>query len=223
MRNRLRYFGISGFFLLLVSCATTRVVKPLAKGKTEVGISLGGPVVGQFNTVIVTPMTSVYVARGLTDSLSVFGGLNGTSLLFGVAQLDLGATYQVLQQKGWRPGIAMSPVANLMLDKWEWNFRFYPQLDANAYWQYHKNKGLLYAGLSNWFILYKNVLYNQKQSPHWTPNVQLGTQYKRPKTNYTLEARYLALNYPNGFSVVDYKGIGAKGSFGLYFGISKSF
>lgn len=208
---------------VIVACATTRVVKPLAKGETEVGISAGGPLVGFEGTVIPVPMSSIYMARGITDSLSLFAGLNGTSLAFGVVQLDLGVTYELFAQKAFRPGISVSPVTNFMIDTWEGNFRFYPQVDANAYWNYRKEKGLLYLGMSNWFELQRKALYDLDQENHWIPNIHIGTRFQRPKLEWIIEARYLALNYPNGLSVVDYKGIGSKGAFGLYLGINKKF
>lgn len=218
-----RSFSLILFSILFFACATTRVVKPLAKGTKEIGVSAGGPIMGFSGIIMPIPMTSVYYAKGITDSLSVFGGLNGTSLLFGTAQIDLGATYEILHQKNWQPGISLSPVLNLMLDRWEWKFRAYPQLDANAYWNYRQNKGLLYVGMSNWFVINQKKMYDQKQTPHWIPNIQLGTRYQRPKIEWILESRYVAMNYQNGFSVVDYKGIGQKGAFGVYFGVNKKF
>jgi hypothetical protein len=222
----IRLLKIIFLFTLIIqlsSCATTRLVKPLAKGEKELGLSLGGPVIGFSNTLLPVPMTSIYAAKGITDSLSVFGGLNGTSLLFGVAHLDLGACYQIMETNKFKPGISVSPVTNFMLDKWDWNFRFYPQVDLHAYWHYRQEKGLLYTGMSNWFELRKTTTYDLKQDKHWVPTFQLGTKYQREKVEWTIESRYIAPNYSNKFSVVDWKGVGSKGALGLYFGVNKKF
>ena len=211
------------FIIYFSSCATTRLVKPLAKGEKEIGLSLGGPIIGFSNALLPVPMTSIYLAKGVTDSLSVFGGINGTSLLFGVAHLDLGACYQLMKNDKFKPGISVSPVLNMMLDKWEWNLRVYPQIDLHAYWHYRQEKGLLYTGMSNWFELRQTTTYGLKQDKHWVPTFQLGTRYQRPKVEWTIESRYIAPNYSNKFSVVEWKGVGSKGAFGLYFGVNKKF
>lgn len=221
-KKNISYYLLA-FSLLISSCASTRIVQPLTKGEKEIGISLGGPIIGFSDVLLPVPMTSIYYAKGITDSLSVFGGLNGTSLLFGTGHVDLGACYQILKQNKLKPGISVSPVANLMLDKWDWNFRFYPQADAHLYWNYRQEKGLLYVGMSNWFELKSKTTYQMKQDKHWLPTIQLGTRYQREKVEWTIESRYIAPNYPNKYSVVEWKGIGEKGVFGLYFGVNKKF
>ena len=45
--------------------------------------------------------------------------------------VDLGITKGLMKQKWLAPGISISPVTNFILDKWEGNFRLYPQIDAN--------------------------------------------------------------------------------------------
>lgn len=218
-------------FLLLVftsifffSCAATRVVRPLPVNETEVGVSMGGPLVGFGGLITPVPMLSVYGAHGFSDQFSGFAGVNLTSLSFGVGHLDLGGTYQIRAQSGAIPGVSVSPVANLMLGGGkDLEFRFYPQIDAHAYWDYAQGKAMLYTGVSNWFELKQTTIHDLEQETHWIPNFTLGTQLNRPKVQWTIETRYLAPNYKNDFVVVDYKGIGQKGAFGLYFGLTKKF
>jgi hypothetical protein len=221
--KRFIFCYLLALFFLISSCASTRIVRPLAKGEKEIGLSVGGPIIGYSNALLPIPMTSIYYAKGITDSLSVFSGLNGTSLLFGTAQVDVGACYQIMKNDGLKPGISLSHVANLMLDKWDWDFRLYPQVDAHVYWNYKQEKGLLYVGMSNWFELKSKTTYQIKQDKHWVPIAQLGTRYQREKLEWTIESRYIAPNYPNKYSVVEWKGIGSKGAFGLYFGVNKKF
>lgn len=214
------------FFVVwfLGACAATRVVKPLPKHATELGVSVGGPLVGFGGLITPVPMFSVYGAHGFSDQFSGFAGVNLTSLSFGVGHLDLGGTYQILSQNGVIPGVSVSPVANVMLGGGEdLAFRFYPQLDAHAYWDYAQAKGMLYTGVSNWFELKQNTIHGLEQETHWVPNFTLGTKWHRPKAQWTIETRYLAPNYKNNFVVVDYKGIGQKGAFGVYVGLTKRF
>ena len=215
------------FYLFLItifwSCSTVRVVKPLEKGVTEVGFTAGGPIIGFSNTIIPIPMSSIYGSHGITDRLTGFGGVNTTSLLFGVGQLDLGTSYGFLKQDGLKPGLVGTGAFNLMLDRWEWNFRAYPQLDLHTYWDYKHGKGTLYSGVSNWFELRRRALHGLEQEQYWVPNFYLGTKLNGKKLNWMIESRYIAPNYKNDYTVVDFKGLGRKGAFGLYLGVSKVF
>src|ERR1022692_1070902 len=121
---------------LFGSCAPARYVKPLDKGQTAVSASFGGPLILYGNTTIPVFLTSLAAGYGFNAGLTGFAGLHTTSLLFGVFQTDLGIVKQLRKQDGWIPGVTVSPVANLMIDKWQGKFSFFPQLDANAYWNY---------------------------------------------------------------------------------------
>lgn len=208
---------------MLFSCSTVRVVKPLAKGETELGVSLGGPVIGLGSVVLPVPMTSLNVAHGFTDRLTAFSGLNTTSLLFRVVQLDLGVGYGLLKQNGFRPGVVALGTANIVFDGWEGNARFYPQVDLHTYWDVKKGKGTLYSGFSNWFELSNRQINSTEQNNFWAPNIYIGTKLNGKKVNWHIETRYIAPNYKNDYTVVDWKGIGDKGAFGLYFGVTKTF
>lgn len=220
MKN-LFLFVVLVFFMF--SCSTVRMVKPLNKGETEVGVALGGPIIGFGKVVLPVPMSSVAVSHGFSDRLTAFGGLNTTSLLFGVGQLDLGAGYGILEQDGYRPGLVGLGTLSLAFDKWDKNFRAHPQLDLHTYWDYKEGKGTLYSGVSNWFELSNRQVNSTEQNDFWAPNIYLGTKLNGAKLNWLIETRYIAPNYKNNYTVVDWKGIGAKGAFGLYFGVTKTF
>jgi len=203
---------------LFASCAPSRYVKPLDKGQTAVTATLGGPLILYANTTIPVPMTSLAVGHGFTDDLTGFAGIHTTSLLFGVMQTDIGLVKQVSAQHGWLPGITVSPVVNLMMDKWAGIFSCYPQLDANAYWNYPKRPHYVYFGVSNWFDIDTRTSEDPQKS-HWLPMLQLGNTMVTKKWMYTLEFKYAPrINDP---VVVAYQGFGQATALGVYIGVTR--
>jgi hypothetical protein len=209
--------------LLICSCAPTRVVKPLQKGQTNVSASLGGPLIAFKGTTIPIPLSSISAAYGIKEDLTGFAGLHTTALAFGVIQTDLGVTKNILNQKGWVPGISVSPSATLMFDTWEHHFKLYPDIDINAYWNYRQKQNYVYAGMFNWFELASTRAFNEPQPNHWIPGFYIGHTWSRKIMEYTLEAKYLEPFTSNKNLVVEYKSFGNAGAVGLYFGITRKF
>jgi hypothetical protein len=75
--------------LALTGCGTT-LTAPLARGTTEVSASLGGPMVALGGAPIPVPLSTVGLAHGVSDTVTVRGALHPTAAAFGVAGLDLG-------------------------------------------------------------------------------------------------------------------------------------
>jgi hypothetical protein len=209
--------------IILLACNATRVVKPLEAGEKQMGVSLGGAMIKFVGVPMPLPLTNVYGAYGLNNKTTAFASLHTTALLFGVFQTDIGITQNLLKQKKYLPGISVSPIANLMFDKWENNFSFYPQLDLNAYWNYGKKQHLIYTSLNNWYELKNTKAHNETQTTNWLPSIGVGHQWHGNKLNWQLEAKYIAPNQPNKNIVVDYIGMGSKGTFGLYIGVNRKF
>jgi hypothetical protein len=213
-----------GFAIVtIISCNATRVVKPLAKGEKHMGVGLGGALIKFVGVPMPLPLTNVYGAYGVTDKTTAFGSLHTTALMFGVFQTDVGIIQNVIKQNKFIPGVSISPIVNMMLDRWDQNFSFYPQLDANAYWNYGKKQNLLYASMNNWFELRNTKAHNETQSTHWLPSIGIGHQWYGKKLNWQVEAKYIAPNQSNKNIVVDYIGMGNTGTFGLYIGLSRKF
>jgi hypothetical protein len=205
------------------SCAPARFVKPLNKGQTAVSASLGGPLILFAGTTIPMPLTSVAVGHGFKNDLTGFAGLHTTALAFGVLQTDIGIVKELRKQKGLVPGVTVSPVANIMFDKWQGKFSFFPQLDVNAYWHYREKANYVYVGIGNWFDLNNKRSEGDAQQTHWLPAIQLGHTLEKHKWDYTLELKYIAPNHNNQRIVVDYQGIGHSGVIGVYIGVTRKF
>jgi hypothetical protein len=208
------------FAWLFASCAPTRFVKPLKKGQTAITASLGGPLILYGKTTIPVPLTSIAIGHGYENNITGFAGLHTTALLFGVLQTDIGMVKQLHKQDGWVPGISISPVLNLMIDKWQGKLSVFPEVDAHAYWSYSKRQHYAYVGISNWFDLNTKRSEGDVQKTHWFPVLQLGNTIVRPKWSYSLEVKYAP--HINSPVVVDFQGLGYKTAIGAYFGVTRN-
>jgi hypothetical protein len=204
--------------IILSACSSTRLVKPLDEDQQALSLGAGGPIIKFSGMNIPMPLSNICYARGFKNELTGFASIHTTSLLYGLGQFEAGVVKGICKNDGWKPGLSVAPSVQLMLDHWEWNFRMYPQLDANAYWTYGKRSNLVYAGMNNFFELKGTRNDGQKQPNAWLPGFQLGHTFVRPKSNYQLELKYLAATVPNKNTVVDYvvpSGM-ANGAFGFY-------
>ena len=208
---------------MLISCAPSRFVKPLKEDEQAVNLSLGGPLISYSDVPIPMPFLTATYGYGFDSTLTGFGALNITSLLFGNAQLELGVTKQLIQQRGSRPGISINPVANIIYRNKD-AAKFYPQLDINAFWEYNQNRNFFYVGLSNWFELSGKRAFDQEQENQWLLTPMIGQTFVRSKWNYNIEAKIIAPYIDNNTSPVDYKTpFGKKGALGIYFGLTRKF
>ncbi len=209
--------------LCICSCAPTRFVKPLDKGQKAVNLSLGGPLINYSKLIIPMPFFTATYGYGINNTLTGFGSLNITSALYGNLQLELGATKRLLNQNGSIPAISVNPVANIIYRSKD-AFKFYPQLDVNAYWDYNKGRNFFYAGLSNWFELESKRAFDEEQSYHWLFSPLIGETFVRRKWNYNIEAKMIAPNLSSAKGTVEYKTLfGSHGAFGIYFGVTRKF
>jgi hypothetical protein len=230
------YFGL--VLLLLWSCAPTRYVKTLDKGQHAIQGNFGGPMAKVPGIgVIPIPFTSVGYGYGLTDKTTIFGNLHMTSLLFGVGQTDFGVSQNIWKNE--RMGVSIQPEMNILVDFYTGANRFWPQLDANYYFDYKSGirdatysgeKGSvlkvnsLYGGISNWFDPYMTESQGRKNQQLWIPSIQIGHLWQRNNWNYNLEFKLLAPIYSNKNIVVDYPSVlGNYGAMGIYFGVTYRF
>ena len=212
------------YFLALVfciACAPVRNVRPLDKGEWRVSGSLGGPLIHFAGAVIPVPYTSLAAGYGIRKDLSASVGLHTTALAFGVIQTDLSATYAPLRPSKWKPGISLTPVVNLAGDVWQKNFRLWPQLDANAFWEYGQRKHYFYTGFSNWFELNNNRPHEEDQPSHWLVSINAGNYLSLGNWNFSQEFRWMAPGKNNQKVVVDYVKPGNTGAIGIYFGVGR--
>lgn len=222
------------FLLIETSCAPSRYVKPLEHKQHAISGSLGGPMATIPGVATMPlPFTSLGYAYGLKPKTTIYSNWYTTAAIFGVIQFDAGVTQGLWKNETETMGISMSPSVNFYTDLFEHNTRFYPQLDANFYYDYwHKTKETskgkqkvktnnFYIGFSNWFDLKRTKAHNQPQTNHLIFNPQIGHNFERNKWNCTVEVKLLAPYKSNQDIVMDYVSpFGKRGAIGLYFGIT---
>ena len=205
------------------NCAPTRFVKPLAKKENAVAANLGGPLIHFGKAVIPIPFTSIMYGRGLTNSTTVFGSVHTTALLFGNFQTDIGVCQQLYKNDSLKFGVTINPAINMVFDKWNKNFRAWPQLDLNIYKDVFKQKGFVYVGLTNWFELSSKKAHGEVQKNHALINPHIGITYNKNKWAYTFECKFLQMNKKNKPNVPDYVGINQRGALGVYLNFARKF
>lgn len=211
------------FLVLQQRCAPSRFVKPLAKNQDALALNLGGPLIHYGKAVTPLPLTSLMYGRGLGNSTTAFGSLHLTSALFGNFQTDLGICQRLYKNDSLTFGITINPAINMVYDKWEGNFRAWPQLDLNIYKDIIREKGFVYLGLTNWFELSSKKAHNEAQSNHLLINPHVGLTYNPKKWSYSIECKFLEMNRRNVPNVVDYVGIKQRGAVGIYLNVMRKF
>ena len=206
---------------IIFSCAPSRIVKPLQKKEKVISASLGGPLVGFAGTKIPIPFTTVSYAQGLNDKTTFFGSLHTTAALFGNFQTDIGFCQSIWQSDSLRMGFSLNPVLNFVFDKWEKQFRFWPQVDFNFYYELKPKKNFAYLGLSNWIELSTTRAHQQNQQNPWLPSLQLGYSHFLKKWSFTCELKWIAPGRENKPNIVDYVGLNGKGATGVFLNLSR--
>ncbi|MCH2044624.1 MAG: hypothetical protein MK212_10950 [Saprospiraceae bacterium] len=219
--KRFLYFSL--FAVVLSACSTTRIVKPLAKKELAIGLDFGGPLFGFAGTTIPVPLSSLSAAYGVDSMLTTFGALHLTDAAFGLIHLEGGVVRDLYKAKPNIPKVSAGGTAHFMLDTWQGNFRFYPQIDLNCYWTYGKKRmNYVYFTLTNWFDFFP-LAHNQPNRKFYTPNLALGHTFANKHMRYTLEMKYLTPGSPNSDLIPSYRGIGGRGAVGIYMGVSYRF
>lgn len=209
--------------VFVYACSPVKYVKPLEKKQQAVAVSLGGPLISFAGAVIPMPFITANYGYGIDSSLTGFASVNVTSALYGNAQVELGVTKQLLQQKGYIPAFSITPVANIIYRNKDAH-KFYPQLALNAFWEYGKHKNLLYVSLDNWFELSQKRAFGVNQPNHWIWMPTIGHSFTKTKWNFNVEAKIIAPNLSNEKLVVHYQTpLGTHGAMGVYFGCARKF
>jgi hypothetical protein len=223
-------FIFLGLSIAIFSCSPVRYAKNLEYKEHAVQASFGGPIIGVPGIgSIPMPLTSLGYAYGVKEKTTLYGNWHTTAALFGVAQFDAGVTQNLWKNE--KMGISISPSFNTAVDVFEKNFKFWPILEANYYWDYKtftKNETnrtfYLYTGFSNWFELNGLRAHDLKQDDRILFNPHVGTVYDGKKWSYSLEMKFLAPYKSNENIILDYKSpLGNHGALGAYFSVRYRF
>jgi hypothetical protein len=235
--NSIIFLTFFSFSIIISSCAPTRVVRTLKQGEKRLGGNIGGPLINYNGTVIPVPFTSVYYAQGISDTITVFGGIHTTSALFGNFQTEIGGTYDIWRNKDTTKGVTGTFALNTAFNinnkeslqdvqnkpRTLNSFRLWPQIDANAYYVYNKSKNhFLYYGISTWIETKSNRQSGQKQSAYVFVSPHVGTTLSNNLLNFTFELKYLAPYMNSWDPLVDYiRPVGRYGGLGFHIAVTK--
>lgn len=205
----------------IASCAPSRFIEPVEQGKLAVGATFGGPMIDFAGAPIPVPLSSIEVGYGFKENLTFFGGFHTTSFAFGNLQLDLGGTYQFLNQDKYVPNVSVSPSLNTVWDVYDRKIKSWPVLDLNAYWNYGERRNYFYIGANNFFELSRTRALDQKQPTFILFNPQIGHVLKGKDRKWELitEIKFLSPFTENSYTFVPYKSItGSYGATGVFLG-----
>ncbi len=205
---------------LVVGCGPSKFVEPIDHKQLSIGGHFGGPTL-DYGVPVPLPITAIEVGYGIDTNITIFGGLHTTSILFGNLQTDWGATFKVLNQNKYTPNISISPGFNFIYTFSGNAGKFWPTLDANAYWNYGSRNSYFYVGINNYFELSRTMANNQPQENHWLFNPQIGHVLKGKHQNgqFTAEIKWLGPNFNNDYAFIPYSTPqGSNGAIGIYLG-----
>lgn len=207
--------------LAIGACAPSRFIEPVDEGKLAVGGTFGGPLIEFGGAPIPVPLSSVEVGYGFKEKLTLTGGLHTTAMAFGNIQLDLGGSYQFMDQDRFIPNVSVSPSVNTVWDIYDKKIKAWPVLDLNAYWNYGNRNNYFYFGANNFFELSRTRALDQPQPSFILFNSQIGhvLKGKERKWEFVSEVKFLSPFSQNTYSFVPYKSAtGAYGSTGIFLG-----
>ncbi|MCO5269218.1 MAG: hypothetical protein M9897_10015 [Brumimicrobium sp.] len=241
MKNK-KYNVIILFVLGLIfsSCGSSKLVEPLRKNENAIAVELGGPLIKIPGSITAPlPFTSIMYGRGITNDLTLHGSWYSTASVFGIAQIDLGATYGFWKSKDEKHGFSGMLGFNTALDVYETkSFKFWPQLNAHYYLKYNfkqqtqdelltngsKRANLFYVGFSTWYELGRIKAHGEKQKNIVIPSFDIGHDLNWKRWTFKLELRLIAPFTSNKDIVVEYKSItGKTGATGVYLGFMYRF
>ncbi len=215
MKNKFWAFPFQRLLLLTVACSlmlscnTTRLIKPLKQGDHQISVDAGGPVIGT-----PLPLSSISYAYGLKENLSVFGGLQLTDLAFNTIQMDLGANYGWKEPNGFVPGLSFNGVLNPIYELRTSSFRLFPETAINAYWSISE-KHFPYVGFTYWYDLaYASTELGKGNFLH--PTTMIGYRFEAKKWTIGLEAKWLNFDKALAIPQIQHSAIAGRGAVGFY-------
>ena len=217
MKTRLRFLSVLAAAALLVSaCGTVAAVRPLAKGQSSLGLSMGGPVAKVAGLDIPMPYAVARYRYGLSDQFGAYAGAHLLVAAMGVVGLEGGFSYHFLEQQGWVPCVGASAGFVGLVKPRSTDQAFFPQLDLTASWLF-RDRFLAYVGSQS--------MYQFNDKPYVVLAPFVGGQFDiGPKFSLGVEAKWYAPTEPTKPRNVDYRlGVAGKGAVGFVLGAGYKF
>ncbi len=209
-----RYTLLPIIFLSLLAwhCGATQPVRTLPEGETDLTSSFGGPIIPFAGVALPVPYWNGGAAYGLHRSVTVYGNLHLTALLFGDVALDGGAAVRLFDENGVRPEVTANGRMYFFWDVARGNTAvLYPMLTATGSYAVGE-RSLLYFGSDQMYQFSDRSLF---VSPF------VGWEFPAgERTILQLESKWMAMNRDTRHGVFEgFASIGGKGNLGLFFGM----
>jgi hypothetical protein len=201
--------------LTISSCGTVAAVRPLPRGKSALGVSLGGPVASISGMNIPMPYAVARYRYGLSDRSSLYVGGHLTAAALGVVGIDAGGSYHFLAQNRWWPALGASLGLVALVEPGGGNAVF-PQLDLVGSYL-HGSRFLTYFGAQS--------LYQFEDRPYVVFAPFVGEEVRlASRLSFSLEAKWYAPTEKTKPRNVNYQiPVGGKGGVGFVFGLNYNF
>lgn len=197
---------------LLVACGHVTPVRPVPEGTLQPELSVGGPVARVGGTPLPVPLSTVGARYGLSERLDVGAHVHLTSLLFGVAGVDVGSTYLLLPQQQLVPALAVSG-------------RLYGFGDLRsgprAYLEVTGSASTLLAERFLTYVSATGLVQFAGGAPLWA--LSAGEEVRLGRFGLQAELRWYQPHVPTRFQVVEWNSVAGQGAWGLTLGASYRF
>lgn len=220
-----RQLSLISAALVLASCATTHLVRPVGRGNTRVNVSAGGPIIQLGGAPIPLPLTSINVAHGLEDDIDVEAGVHPTALAFNpgagsapVIGMDLGMA--------WHPIPRHREVLAIGAQLYGFSNRNDAAVFANA-WIAGNWRATSWLSLAGGFHnLFRLAVSDPevRQRDVWSPTMFVQVALRpTARLEFELEARWFAFTQNGQNTAVAFYPIGQLGALGVLIGASYTF
>jgi hypothetical protein len=185
-------------------------------------LSVGGPLFTNLGGAIPTPVASVYGRYGILPKLDLDFALDLTPT---TAQgLDLGAAYEVLEQKGAAPAMMIGARGYVFVNADGFTGKTNPDT-GKAYALEPKAFEEIYANVSweighPWLVYTGLDLFAQAEQKVFEPTILAGVEYRFHYVGIAAEIRDAAFATNQKFSTFEYIGPGGYGALSFQLGLN---
>ena len=213
---KIKFLAVLGTLVLAISCTPTKLVVPLQEGQWQIGVTQGRPQVN--NSYL--PVLGAYVAKGVSDTKTNYGGIQFSSLFLGAIQLEGGRVATLIPHDGFRPGISYSYGAQTFLSTRDYAFRIYPEAGVNAYLK--QGPHILNASINTWVDptwFMTDFGRGQLLAPSFSAGYRLRYKWFEAQVEYKVLNPTRKLQIPQNI-IPDTFGLGGRG---MYLGVALNF
>lgn len=202
--------------LVAIGCGVTQPVRTLEEGKTEILVSLGGPVIPLEGFAVPAPYLNLGMALGYSDDLTIFTNAHITALLFKDIGLDGGVATRLTTEERMVPEITLN---SRMYFFWDFvrsnNKRLFPMVTVVGSYQ-TGNRSWFYFGVDHLFQLHQpDVFISPLAGYQFSLSVPMTAQ---------VEVKWLAANKNTRHGIFEgTTSIGGAGGMGIFFGANYKF